>query len=112
LIVAFLLVFFFSHAFLVTPPKRNADEIVVVPATPTITNNALERYNRQFNDSLFAKKPSLIESVQVVEKESRDHAEDLRHVRTNRGRENLHDDRTIPAIDPDYYTFKANIMAV
>ena len=33
------------------------------------TNNALERYNRQFN-SLFPKKPSLIEFVQVVENES------------------------------------------
>ncbi len=74
------------------------------------TNNALERYNRRFN-SLFPKKPSLIEFVQVVENESRAYAEDLRQVRTKRRGENLRDDPTIPTIDPAYYAFKANMAA-
>ncbi len=33
------------------------------------TNNGLERYNRHFN-SLFNKKPSLLEFVQIVEEEN------------------------------------------
>ncbi len=42
------------------------------------TNNGLERYNRHFN-RLFNKRPSLLEFVQIVEKESRFQDQKLRH---------------------------------
>ena len=103
-----------SFCFLAPPAKRDADEIVVakrptkqkraplkdlsnigeeepdpsdgsVESCPTSLQFAKFEYtrNRRFN-SLFPKKPSLIEFVQVVENESRAYAEDLRQVRTAR----------------------------
>lgn len=83
-----------------------------VESCPTSLQFAKFEYtrNRRFN-SLFPKKPSLIEFVQVVENESRAYAEDLRQVRTKRRGENLRDDPTIPTIDPAYYAFKANMAA-
>jgi hypothetical protein len=69
------------------------------------TNNALERYNKRFN-SLFPKKPTLIDFVQTVEAESRAQAEELRQVHTNKRREVERDEPTIPKIDCEYYIFK------
>jgi hypothetical protein len=45
------------------------------------TNNALESYNKRFN-SLFPKKPTLMEFVQIVEQESRFQAEQYIKLRT------------------------------
>ena len=69
------------------------------------TNNALERYNHDFN-KLFQKKPSLIEFVQTCEEESRHQADQLRQIRAGKRLEIEHDEATIPAIDPEYYNFK------
>ena len=47
------------------------------------TNYGLERYNRHFN-SLFNKRPSLLEFVQIVERESRFQDQKLNDIRSGR----------------------------
>jgi hypothetical protein len=69
------------------------------------TNNALERYNRRFND-LFHKKPSLIEFVQILEEESRKQAAELEDIRKSRRVKPMYQERTIPAIPAAYVTFR------
>ena len=74
------------------------------------TNNALERYNRHFNDLFKKKKPSLIEFEQICEKESRFQAGQLRDIRGGKRLEVERDSATIPEIDPEYYIFKNKLI--
>jgi hypothetical protein len=69
------------------------------------TNNALERYNRHFND-LFPKKPSLIEFVQILEEESRKQAAELEDIRKSCRGKPTYQERTIPAIPAAYFAFR------
>jgi hypothetical protein len=69
------------------------------------TNNALESYNRRFND-LFHKKPSLIEFVQILEAESRKQAAELEDIRKSRRVKPMYHERTIPAIPAAYVAFR------
>ena len=69
------------------------------------TNNALERYNRRFND-LLNKKPSLIEFVQILEEESRKQAAELEDIRKSRRVKPMYQERTIPAIPEAYVAFR------
>ncbi len=66
------------------------------------TNNGLERYNRHFN-SLFNKRPSLLEFVQIVERESRFQDQKLNDIRSGRRKEVELEERTIPEV-PQAYT--------
>ena len=59
------------------------------------TNNAVECYNRRFND-LFPAKPSLLTFVKVLETESRAQATRLDEIRSGKRRPNVHKDLTIP----------------
>ena len=72
------------------------------------TNNALESYNRRFNNLFNKKPPTLIEFVQICEKESWFQAIQLRSIRENKRPEVDREQATIPDIDPEYYIFKSN----
>ena len=68
------------------------------------TNNGLERYNRHFN-GLFNKKPSLLEFVQIVEKESCFQDQKLNDIRYGRRKEVERDEPTIPVVPVAYSDF-------
>ena len=68
------------------------------------TNNGLERYNRHFN-SLFNKKPSLLEFVQIVEEESRFQDQKNTDIRCGRRKEVEREERTIPVVPQAYLDF-------
>jgi hypothetical protein len=68
------------------------------------TNNGLERYNRHFN-RLFNKRPSLLEFVQIVEKESRFQDQKLNDIRYGRRKEVEREERTIPVVPVAYSDF-------
>ena len=73
------------------------------------TNNGLERYNRRFN-GLFDKQPSLMEFVEIVEKESRMMAQRLEDIRKGREGRPSYKGVTIPEIPEGYDTFKKNAI--
>ena len=68
------------------------------------TNNGLERYNHHFN-SLFNKKPSLLEFVQIVEKESRFQDQKNTDIRCGRRKEVEREEPTIPEVPQAYFDF-------
>jgi hypothetical protein len=68
------------------------------------TNNGLEKYNRHFNN-LFNKRPSLLEFVQIVEKESRFQDQKLNDIRYGRRKEVEREERTIPVVPVAYSDF-------
>jgi len=61
------------------------------------TNNALERFNRWFND-MFFKQPTVIEFVQLVEKEAHYQAQKLDFIRSGKRREEERNDGWVPEI--------------
>jgi hypothetical protein len=65
------------------------------------TNNALEGYNHWFN-GIFLKQPTVIEFVQLVEKESRYQAQKLDFIHSGKRRETEHDDLWVPEISLSY----------
>ena len=69
-------------------------------------NNGLERYNRRFNDLFSGGKPSLMEFVEIVEKESRHQADRLNCIRNGHEDSPIYSDVTIPNIPKAYRTFK------
>jgi hypothetical protein len=72
------------------------DKNVIVESTCVVnhTNYGLEQYNRHFN-SLFNKRPSLLEFVQIVEKESCFQDQKLNNIRYGRRKEVEREVRTI-----------------
>jgi hypothetical protein len=68
------------------------------------TNNGLEQYNRHFN-GLFNKRPSLLEFVQIVEKESRFQDQKLNDIRYGRRKEVECEEQTIPVVPVAYTDF-------
>jgi hypothetical protein len=66
------------------------------------TNNALEKYNRRFNDLFSKGTPSLAEFIGVVEEESRYYAKKLRNIRRGIERPIEYAEANIPKI-PDAY---------
>ncbi len=73
------------------------------------TNNGLEQYNRHFN-GLFNKRPSLLEFVQIIEKESsRFQDQKLNDIRYGRRKEVEREEQTIPVV-PVAYTDFLNLL--
>ena len=74
-------------------------------------NNALENYNGKYG-MLFPKRPSLLEYVEVTERESRDQFDRLRQAQAHRSRRKVYKD-AMPAADavPKAYTDFAKKMA-
>ena len=70
------------------------------------TNNGLERCNHTFN-GLFNKRPSLLEFVQIVEKESRFQDQKNTDIRCGRRKEVEREERTIPVVPQAYLDFHA-----
>jgi hypothetical protein len=68
------------------------------------TNNYLERYNCHFN-GLFNKRPSLLEFVQIIEKESRFQDQKLNDIRYGRRKEVEREEQTIPIVPVAYTDF-------
>ena len=69
------------------------------------TNNGLEIYNMRFNN-LFLKKPSLLEFVETLEKETLHHADLLDLLRRGTIVCRRYKEVTIPSIPPEYRAFK------
>ncbi len=67
------------------------------------TNNGLERYNHHFN-RLFRKKPSLLEFVQIIEKESRAQDQKLSNIKDGKRRKLEQEEQMITDIPPAYFT--------
>ena len=80
-------------------PTGNNDS---VKAIVNRTNNALEKYNRRFNDRFSKGTPSLAEFIGVVEEESRYYAKKLRNIRRGIERPIEYAKANIPKI-PDAY---------
>ena len=74
------------------------------------TNNGLERYNKRFNGLFSKHNPSLMEFVEIVEKESRYYATKLADIRSGKEADPLktRDVQTIPEILEAYKIFKAS----
>ena len=73
------------------------------------TNNALECYNKRFN-CLFDKQPTLIEFVQIVEKETRFQAEKLQDIWAGKRVEVHRESVWVPEISLTYYSFKESLV--
>jgi len=72
------------------------------------TNNGLESYNKRFNGLFPKHKPSLIEFVEIVEKESRYYADKLDAIRRGREDKPTYQEKTIPLVPQEYLDFRAN----
>ncbi len=72
------------------------------------TNNGLERYNLHFN-RLFNKRPSLLEFVQIIEKESRFQGQKLNDIKYGKRKEVEREEQTIPVV-PVAYTDFLNLL--
>ena len=83
------------------------DDGTIIPMVNR-TNNSLECYNRRFN-SLFPKTPSIIEFVQVIEKESRYQAEKLDNIRSGKRAEVERGQLWIPEIPKAYYNLQGTL---
>jgi len=70
------------------------------------TNNGLESYNKRFNGLFPKHNPSLIEFVEIVEKESRYYADKLDDIRKGREEQPTYQEKTIPLVPQEYLDFK------
>ncbi len=70
------------------------------------TNNALESYNRRFNE-IFSKQPTLIEFAMLIEEESRHQAQFRQDIITGRKRETERMKIWIPDVPESYLQLKA-----
>ena len=70
-----------------------------------MTNNGLESYNKQFNGLFSKHTPSLIEFVEIVEKESRYYADKLNDIRHGREDKPKYKETTIPTIPQEYLDY-------
>jgi hypothetical protein len=97
---------YFNYQWVPIIPNWNVklDDGSIIPFVNR-TNNALERYNRTFNN-LFLKKPTLLEFVRVVEQESRRQAHKLQDIRMGRSIEIERNSVWIPDIPLNYNQFK------
>jgi hypothetical protein len=75
------------------------------------TNNALECYNKTFN-CLFDKQPTLIQFVQIVEKETRFQAEKLQDIWAGKHLEVHRESVWVPEISLAYYNFKESLVTL
>ena len=75
------------------------------------TNNALESYNRRFQE-LFKRggKVKLLEFVEITEKESRQQAQYLDDIRNGRRKQPTRDNNCIPKIPVEYLAFKQRTL--